>query len=368
VLGEHMKAGAILLLGYASAMMSAIFMPNYSQALGASSFEVGVIGTAYGVALLLSSYLFGRASDISGRRGFVLLGLALAAVAHAAQILAFDPLSLMLIRAFAGFAMGIFTPPLIAYTHDAGEKLGNLAAFGSLGWALGSLLAGIVAGAGEHYFAQPLMPYWLVFALCSAFFLVSLGIALTLPEVASPRIEVPLFPLDLIRRNYHIYLPNLLRHTGAFAIWIIFPLYLAQLGASKLWIGVIYFANTFSQFFIMRRLNLASPARLVVLGTALSMVVFFSYALVDSYMMVLPIQLFLALSYSLLYVGSLRYLTENNPETATSVGMLGSFISVSMALGPLLGGAISHAYGYEASMYFASGITFVALLINLSKR
>ncbi|WP_457555885.1 MFS transporter [Candidatus Pyrohabitans sp.] len=363
-----MKAGFILLLGYASAMMSAIFMPNYSQALGASSFEVGVIGTAYGAALLISSYLFGRASDLRGRRGFVLLGLALAAVAHAAQILAFNATSLMLIRAFAGFAMGIFTPPLIAYTYDSGEKLGNLAAFGSLGWALGSLFAGVVAGAGELYFAEQLMPYWLVFALCSLLFLISLRIALTLPEVSAPSMEVPLLPLDLIRRNYHIYLPNLLRHTGAFAVWIIFPLYLAQLGASKFWIGIIYFLNAFAQFFIMRRLNFASPARLVELGLALSMVVFLSYALVESYPLVLPIQLFLALSYSLLYVGSLRYLTENNPEKATSVGLLGSFMSISMALGPMLGGTISHAYGYEASMYFASGITLLALLINLSRR
>jgi len=83
---------------------------------------------------------------------------------------------------------------------------------------------------------------------------------------------------------------------------------------------------------------------------------------------VLPIQVFLALSYSMLYVGSLRYLAENNPETATSVGLLGSFVSISMAAGPLLGGAISHAYGYEASMHFASAITLVALLINLSRR
>jgi MFS family permease len=364
-----MKAGIILLLSYASAMMSSIFMPNYSQALGASSFEIGIIGTAYGIAIFLSSYLFGRASDMRDRKSFVLLGLGLAAIAYAAQIFAFNATSLMLIRAFVGFTMGIFTPPLIAYTYDAGEKLGNLAAFGSLGWAFGSLLAGVVAGMGELYFSgKPLMSYWLVFALCAALFLASFAIALTLPNVKTSRVEVPLFPLDLIKRNYHIYLPNLLRHSGAFAIWIIFPLYLAQLGASKLWIGVIYFVNTFAQFFIMRRLNLATPGKLVELGLVLSMVVFFSYTLTKSYLAVLPIQVFLALSYSMLYVGSLRYLAENNPETATSVGLLGSFISISMAAGPFLGGTISHAYGYLASMYFASAITLVALIINVSRR
>ena len=364
-----MKAGIILLLSYASAMMSAIFMPNYSQALGANSFEVGVIGTAYGIAIFISSYLFGRASDMRDRKGFVLLGLILSAIAYAMQIFAFDATSLMLIRAFVGFTMGIFTPPLIAYTYDAGEKLGSLAAFGSLGWAFGSLLAGIAAGAGEVYLPENLlMPYWLVFALSTIFFIASFFIALTLPRVKTTSIEVPLFPLNLIKRNYHIYLPNLLRHLGAFAIWIIFPLYLAQLGAGKLWIGIIYFANAFAQFFIMRRLNYSSPARLVDLGLVLSMVVFFSYTLATGYVAVLPIQIFLALSYSLLYVGSLRYLAENNPETATSVGLLGSFISISMAAGPFLGGAISQAYGYHATMYFASALTGIALLIKISRR
>ncbi len=363
-----MHSKGILFLSYAAAMMSTIFIPNYASALGAGRFEIGVIGTSYGVAILLSSYLVGRASDFTGRRVFVVAGVGMSAVAYLLHIPAQSSLSLVGVRALAGLGMGALTPPLLARSRETGEPLGTLASFGSLGWAAGSLLAGIFATGGERY--GELEAYWLVFLVCFLLMLPALLLAVLMPEPEFFRVRTPLFPVHLLKRNLHIYLPNLLRHTGAFAVWIIFPLYLELLGASKLWIGAIYFANTFSQFIIMRHLNTGASLLHLRLGLGLSMLVFLTYALVGSYHAILPVQLFLALSYSLLYVGSLRYLMENNPEAATSVGLLGSFTSISMVLGPLLGGAISHAYGYTATMYFASGVTLLALLFHLwwSKR
>ncbi|NOZ82418.1 MAG: MFS transporter [Euryarchaeota archaeon] len=363
-----MHAKGILFLSYAAAMMSTIFIPNYASALGAGRMEIGIIGTSYGVAILLSSYLVGRASDFTGRRIFVISGTALSALAYLLHIPAQSSAALVGVRALAGLGMGALTPPLIARTRETGEPLGTLASFGSLGWATGSLLAGIFATGGESF--GELEAYWLVFLVCSLLMLPALALSVRMPELRFSRVRTPLFPVHLVKRNLHIYLPNLLRHTGAFAVWLIFPLYLEVLGASKLWIGVIYSANTFSQFIIMRHLNTGGALLHLRLGLGMSMLVFLTYALVGSYLAVLPVQLFLALSYSMLYVGSLRYLVENNPEAATSVGLLGSFTSISMVLGPLLGGAISHAYGYTATMYFASGITLLALLFHLwwSKR
>lgn len=363
-----MHARGILFLSYAAAMMSTIFIPNYASALGAGRFEIGIIGTAYGLAVLLSSYLVGRASDFTGRRVFVIAGVAVSAVAYLLHIPAQSSAALVGVRALAGLGTGALTPPLLARSRETGEPLGTLASFGSLGWAAGSLLAGIFATGGESL--GELEAYWLVFLVCFLLMLPALALSLRMAELEFLRVRTPLFPVHLMKRNLHIYLPSLLRHTGAFAVWLIFPLYLAALGASKLWIGVIYFANTFSQFIIMRHLNTGKPLLHLRLGLVLSMLVFLSYALLDSYLGILPVQLFLALSYSMLYVGSLRYLLENNTEAATSVGLLGSFTSISMVLGPLLGGAISHALGYTATMYFASGITLLALIFHLwwSKR
>jgi MFS family permease len=272
----------------------------------------------------------------------------------------------MAIRAIAGFSVGIYLAPLVAYTFESGGRLGAFSSYGSLGWAAGSILAGGIAQLGESLsYINKLLPYWEVFILSSIFFFVSLLISLDLPEVTIRRVHVPLFPADLIRKNAHIYFPSLLRHLGAFSIWIVFPLYLTELGANKMWIGIIYFLNTGTQFIVMRHLDLRDDVMMIKLGLALSAVVFFSYSIARNFYHVIPIQIMLALSYSFLYVGSLLFLTRTNIEKATSVGILNSFTSISVSIGPIFGGFVSQLWGFDSLMYFASFLALLGLISHL---
>jgi MFS family permease len=363
-----MRPNIIQFLANASIMMSAIFIPNFADELGATEAEIGLIGGAYGFAIFFSSYIFGRASDMRDRRSFLTIGLFFSTITFFLQIFARDALSLMVIRALAGFSIGIFTAPLVAYVFEAGGRLGTFSAYGSLGWAIGSVLAGVIAQHGETLtHISRLLPYWEVFFLSSMFFLISLYISLTLPEVVMKRVQVPLFPIDLIRRNAFVYLPAFLRHTGAFSIWIIFPLFLVELGASKFWIGIIYFFNAGTQFLIMRHLDLRNDVVMIKMGLALSAMVFFSYTLAGNFYHVMPIQVLLALSFSFLYVGSLLYLTRTNEEKATSVGILNSVTNIAVAVGPIFGGVVSQAWGFHAVMYFAAALAFLGMIISVGR-
>jgi len=364
-----MKTSAILLLSNAANMMSAIFIPVFAEGVGATSAEIGIIGAVYGGAIFISSYLFGRASDMEGRLRFLNTGLLLSTLAFFLQTLARDPLELMIIRAFAGLCIGIYTAPLIAYEFEAGGRLGTFSAYGSLGWALGSILAGIIAQLGSMYSSRhPLLPFYGVFLLGGAFYLVSFLISLGLQEVKIRPVRTPLLPWGLIKRNRHIYLPMLLRHTGAFSIWVIFPLFLSTLGANMFWIGVIYFVNTGSQFLVMRRLDFADDRRLYTAGLSLSALVFFSYTLPGNYLLIMPFQFLLAVSFSLLYVGGLRYLTRTNEEKAATIGLMSSVTSISMAIGPLFGGLVAGSFGFDGVMYFASSLTLAGLMVYLLTR
>jgi MFS family permease len=350
-------------------MASALFIPNYAQELGASNADIGLIGAAYGSAIFLSSYIFGRASDMRDRRSFLKWGLFVSTITFLLQVLAYDALSLMFLRALVGFSMGIFMAPLVAYTFESGGRLGAFSAYGSLGWAAGSILAGGIAQVGENFsHIHKLLPYWVVFIFCSIFFLISLIISLNLPEVTIKRTQVPLFPFHLIRKNAFVYFPVLLRHLGAFSIWIVFPLYLTELGANKMWIGVLYFINMGTQFMVMRKLDLKDDVMLIKSGLALSAFTFFSYSLAGSFYQVIPIQVLLAFSYSCLYVGSLLFLTRNNEEKATTVGILNSFMSISASVGPLFGGFISELWGYTSVLYFATTLAVFGLFTNLIQR
>lgn len=364
-----MRPELIIFFSNTASMASYIFVPNYALALGASASEIGLLGAANGLAIFLSSYISGRASDVMGKKRFITLGLLLSAIAYALQIAANSVASLILVRAFAGFSLGIFTAPLIAYTSESGGKLGVFSSYGALGWAAAGLLAGGIAQYGEAYaHVNALLPYWGVFALSSLCSLASLRVSLSLPEVERRSSRIQLLPTALLRRNFAVYASTSLRTLGAFTVWIIFPLYLAQLGASKFWIGVAYFVNSAAQFVIMRKLDAREESKLIKFGVALSALVFFAYAAATNFYQVLFIQIFLAASFATMYVGSLLYLTKRNEEKAGAVGTLNSLMSISSALGPLFGGAISEAFGYRAAMYFASALAALGLGVSVRAR
>ena len=127
----------IIFLTHASLMMSALFIPNYAKAIGATLVEIGLVGAAYGFSLFVSSYVFSRASDIRGRIKFIISGLFLSAISFFLQITATTPILLILVRSMTGLSLGIFSAPLIAFAHDRGAKMGDLSSYGSMGWAMG---------------------------------------------------------------------------------------------------------------------------------------------------------------------------------------------------------------------------------------
>lgn len=347
-----MNSNHIQLLTSAAIMSSTIFIPNLAKEFNASYLEVGVIVAAYNLAFFISSYIFGRASDIHGRRVFLQAGLAISAILFLLQIFANDMTSLLAVRALAGFGVGIFPSALIAHVYDSKRSLGKFSSYGSLGWALGSLIAGFV------------VVYSGIFIISSLMFAISLLLSISIRHAPKRHLEVPFFPLEIIRKNIKIYLAFFLRHLGAVSVWAIFPLYLSALGAEKFWIGMIYAINSIVQFFVMRRIDKFDSELLIRTGLILSIAVFFLYAIATKYYQVIPIQVLLAVSWSCLYVGSLTALMKRNIETATSAGILNSVISVSGVFGPLIAGITSEFIGLRFLMYLASLLALMGLFIN----
>jgi DHA1 family multidrug resistance protein-like MFS transporter len=342
---------------------SLIFIPNLAKDLGASDTEIGVISAVYGVAIFASSYLFGRASDVYDRKFIIRLGLFASAVSFFLQMLA-DPsfvLSLFtntwllaIARGLAGFSAGVFPPALMAYVYESDNLLGKYNSLGALGWSIGTFVAGLFAF------------YWNAFLLSSVCFWLAFLISLTMGSVSSPHIKVPFFPRNVIKKNWHVYLSFLLRHTGANCIWVIYPLYIASLvpgvEADKFWIGVIYTVNFASQFAIMPFMDRFKAKALIYEGLGLSALTFLVFTFAQDYLQLLPMQVLLGASWSLIYVGSLLYLMQRNTEKATCSGILSSVASLSMVLGSILGGIIAQFFDYKATMYVATILTLIAFV------
>lgn len=300
---------------------------------------------AAGIAYFVSSLFFGRLSDVRGRLQFIRAGLALTAVSYISQIFANSPLTLLAARAIVYFCIGINASVLVAYTYENQNQVGRFISYGALGWLLGAGIAAIVKD------------YHTLFIISSAVAFLAFLASFSLKEAAETHIQVPLFPVSLIMADWRVYLALFLRQFGGNAIWAVWPLYQASIGATKLWIALVEITNMVGQIIFMRLIEKFDPGRMFKIGLFMSAVVFTGYGLIDRYWQLIPAQAVLSFAYSAMFAGALAYLLRRHKEYGTTSGLMNSFNALSGAAGPFMGGALSQAWGYSTLMFVSASIT-----------
>ena len=347
-----MKPSAIQFFSTAGVFASILLIPNLARdEFGATNVEIGFIVAFYSLALFISAYIFGRASDVHGRRMILRVGLLLSVISLSLQILAFDTLSLIIARVLVGFCAGMFPSALLVYVFDAKGKIGRFSAFGSLGFGFGVLVAGFIGD------------FDLIFLASSLLMAVAFLISLVLPFGKEVHQKVPLFPLEIMKKNFPIYAAVIIRHTGANMVWVTFPIFLEDIGAEPFFIGVIYATNAVVQFTAMQLIERFQAKYLMAAGLILSTTVFILFTRINLFWEILPLQVVLATAWACIYIGSLNYILVRNPEKGTSAGLLQSSISISAIMGAMVGGVISYAYGYHGAMFVAATMATIALAL-----
>jgi MFS family permease len=334
-----------------AAMSSFIFIPLLGAQLGGSDIDVGIIGAAYGIAFLCSSLFSGWKSDHVGRLLFVRWGLLISSIAFAVQLLASSVPILIFVRAFVGFSMGISTAAIIAYAFESGSNMGKYSSYGSLGWIFGAVASALVGDIK--------LLFWLSFLIC----LIAFFISLTFPNMPSNSFSAPPNMWHVIKRDSRVYLAVFLRHLGASAVWIIFPLYLASIGLDNFWIGLLWGVNFAVQFVVMRHLERFSEFKMFFYGQLISLFVFIAYAFVSDRFYLIIVQVFMGVAWSCLYVGALLIVLRSGEERGTAGGIFQSTINLCNAVGPLLGGLIAQGWGYRGVMFFAAALCLGGLFV-----
>ncbi len=350
------KIYGIQVATYTALMLSITYSPKLAADTGASSMEIALVFSLYNLAYFLSSMMFGRMADIYGRKIFITAGFLIASLAFLAQYFYWNYYSLLFLRILAGFAAGVFPAATISLAHDIKMKMGRISAFGAAGWALGSYFAGIIA----IFFGMRA-----TYLFSSIVFALSLFVAWKLEDTGVRIKDIPRIPAEVIKRNWHLYLAYIFRHSAATMIWAFWPLFVESIGGNAFWQAATMGVNSTAQFFLMYfYADMKKSTSLIVWGLALSSLTFFLYALVDNVWEMMPVQVILASSWAFLYVGSLNYLTARNPEKATATGLLNSSIGIAAFLGPLLGGVfMSFVPNYRYLMLFSMMIAFLGVLV-----
>jgi MFS family permease len=194
--------------------------PLYQREFGFTSLLTTVIYAVYGGGVLAVLLLFGRASDVLGRRRVLLVGLAASAVS--AVVFATDAgLSALFVgRVLSGISAGLFTGTATAALVElAAARWRSRAvlvatAVNMLGLGCGPLLAGLLA---EYAPAPARLPYLVNLALLAV---AALGIRLA-PETAPASSESWLRPRwpSVPREARAVFLPSAVAVFAAFAVF-----------------------------------------------------------------------------------------------------------------------------------------------------
>ena len=332
---------------------SNVYIGLYAQSLGASNLQVGFIAAAAGIAYFASSLFFGRLSDVHGRMNFIRLGAALTAVSYITQIFANSPAMLLGARAVIYFCLGINASVLVAYTFENQNQVGRFISWGAFGWLLGALTAAVIKD------------YHALFITSSVLAIFGFIATLLLKEKAETHIKVAMFPVNLIKADWRVYLALFLRQFGGNAIWSVWPLYQTSIGATKLWIALTETTNMIGQIIFMRLIEKFDPSRMFKIGLLGSAVVFAAYGFINRYWQLIPAQAVLSFVYSAMFAGALAYLLRRHKEYGTTAGLMNSFNALSGAVGPFMGGAISEAWGYPTLMFVSASITLAGFLTSM---
>jgi MFS family permease len=221
-LGSRAASAAVTYAFWATMVGSTLPTPLYvlyQKRFGFSELIITVIFATYAAGVITALLLFGRLSDVVGRRPVPLMGLSMSAVSAVVFLLAQGLAPLLVGRFLSGLSAGIFTGTATATLVDlAGESGGGratlVAAVANIG-GLGSgpLLAGILAQLAP----LPLrLSYWVDIGLVLPAFA---GILL-MPEPVHPEGERTLRvqALSVPRETRSAFIPAALAGFAGFAV------------------------------------------------------------------------------------------------------------------------------------------------------
>lgn len=126
-------------------------IPLYSNNLGANELTVGFVVSAYAIAYVAASPLWGKASDLLGRKLALGIGMLGCSIVVPLFAVARDPSQIVVIRLLHGFTDASFwvvPTTIVADLHiplERGIALGKIGVFQGIGFIVGPLLGGLLS-------------------------------------------------------------------------------------------------------------------------------------------------------------------------------------------------------------------------------
>ena len=127
-------------------------------------------------------------------------------------------------------------------------------------------------------------------------------------------------------------------------------------------IAVVQATNAIAQvLFMVTVTDRIGSKRLVAIGLISSAAAFAWFPFATNIFEILPSQVLLGFAWACLYVGALKFVTDNNKERSTASGLLQSMLSLSGIIGPIIAIIIYSIWpGYAPIMFFAMTMSLLS--------
>ncbi len=362
----------ILALSIFSSMLGAgivvPLLPLYAESLGASGLWLGAIFAGFSISRTIVTPIFGRLSDRSGRKPFICIGLFFYALISLGFIWADSVSQLVLIRLVHGVAGGMILPIAQAYVGDIspegeeGKWMGySNAAFFS-GFGFGPLMGGVLT---EHLGMD------IAFLSMGGLNLLAFFIAVFfLPEISRQKLSAspPLSFKEMSQSGTMVGLFSFrLALTFGRALFFTFlPIFAAiGLGLRPNLIGVLLAIHILLLSLLGipsgRIADRFSRRFLIVLGCLVSFTYLALIPLAQDFWQLLALCALGSLGSAISVPAASALMVEEGRKygMGSAIAVFTMALSIGMAVGPILGGAIVDFTNINSAFYFGAVMALV---------
>ncbi|MBI1730702.1 MFS transporter [Candidatus Acetothermia bacterium] len=343
-------------IGFAALVL---LTPLFAADLNLSFTQTGIAIASFAFSMIVFSPLWGSLSDRLGKRKiFLIAGSLLFALSTFLLIYVHDFQTLILLRFLQGVGYAA-TPMLTALFSDhfgsqSARNFSFFSAASSLGWGVGSLLAGAL---GDLFSVRAVFAIIPVFTIISIFL-----IHFTLPDHPTSQSKSTKGE-GIPNKLFYLFATIFTRQGMAMALWSVFPIYLQSFVNNSLFmVGLISGSNMLFQpafmLLVGRFAEGREKLRLIFFGIIGTIITFVVYASATQVWHMILGQAMIAFFWSFIFIGINVYLIEEVPQKSRgkAFGYFQAALTAATAIGPLLGGTLSDAVGIHKMILIVSGL------------
>ena len=348
---DNLRSLALPAAAFISNSIMGIFsitIPIYVYMLGATPFEIGLVGSSVALIYSFAPFIMGGLSDKIGQAESIVLALSSIAFLSLFYTLVYNPALLVFLRFFEGVSWAMLWPAIEAGTVSSSEDLEKSLRYYNISWSsgatVGPLIAGLVMAAlnvSNVFYVASLM------ALLACFSVLSSMRASRRKKVKSGEISFKAALLTL-KSSTSLYLPLSSSFFYSFIVSIVFtffPPYAVDKGISVLEVGFLAFLHGVVRtcfFSLMKYIHSRFRENLLIeLSTPLlgfsSLLIYFGLSPLH-YLAFLTMGILVSLMYS---TSLLTVMRKAKSKTGLYAGLFESAIGFGYMTGPLIGGLLS---------------------------